>query len=55
MAWGNAALRRAVFPSGWTYLGLIRHLAVDDEQYWFRRIAAEKAPCSRQSTKSADW
>jgi hypothetical protein len=52
---GNAALRRAVFPSGWTYLGLIRHLAVDDEQYWFRRIAAEKAPCSRQSTKSADW
>jgi len=28
---------------------------VDDEQYWFRRIAAEKAPCSRQSTKSADW
>ena len=31
----EAALRRAVFPSGWTCLGLIHHLAVDDERYWF--------------------
>jgi len=36
----DAALRRAVFPSGWTCLGLIQHLAVDDERYWFRGIAA---------------
>jgi hypothetical protein len=36
----DAALRRAVFPSGWTCLGLVHHLAVDDERYWFRGIAA---------------
>jgi len=36
----DAALRRSVFPSGWTCVGLIRHLAVDDERYWFRAIAA---------------
>jgi hypothetical protein len=35
----EAALRRAVFPSGWTCLGLIHHLAVDDERYWFRGVA----------------
>jgi len=27
-------------PSGWTCLGLIHHLAVDDERYWFRGVAA---------------
>jgi hypothetical protein len=36
----DAALRRAVFPSGWTCLGMIHHLAVDDERYWFRGVAA---------------
>jgi len=36
----EALLRRAVFPSGWTCLGLIHHLAVDDERYWFRGVAA---------------
>jgi Protein of unknown function (DUF664) len=36
----DALLRRAVFPSGWTCLGLIHHLAVDDERYWFRGVAA---------------
>ena len=25
---------------GWTCLGLINHLAVDDERYWFRGVAA---------------
>jgi len=36
----EAALRRAVFPSGWTCLGLIHSLAVDNERYWFRGVAA---------------
>jgi Protein of unknown function (DUF664) len=26
------ALRRPVLPSGWTCLGMLRHLAVDDER-----------------------
>ncbi len=33
-------LRRAVLPSGWTCLGLVRHLAVDVERFWFRSVMA---------------
>jgi hypothetical protein len=34
------ALRRPVLPSGWTCLGLVRHLALDVERFWFRAIVA---------------
>src|SRR5689334_10933305 len=34
------ALRRRVLPSGWTCLGLVRHLAIDVERFWFRAILA---------------
>jgi len=34
------ALRRPVLPSGWTCLGLVRHLAIDVERFWFRTIIA---------------
>ena len=33
-------LRRPVMPSGWNCLGLVRHLALDDERFWFRGIVA---------------
>ncbi|MFJ1753325.1 DinB family protein [Kitasatospora sp. NPDC088134] len=34
------ALRRPVLPSGWSCLGLVHHLALDDEKFWFRAVAA---------------
>jgi len=34
------ALRRPVLPSGWTCLGLVRHLALDVERFWFRAVVA---------------
>ena len=34
------ALRRPVLPSGWTCLGLVQHLAVDVERFWFRHVVA---------------
>lgn len=34
------ALRRPVLPSGWTCLGLLRHLALDVERFWFRAVIA---------------
>lgn len=34
------ALRRPVLPSGWTCLGLVRHLALDVERFWFRGTVA---------------
>jgi hypothetical protein len=34
------ALRRPVLPSGWSSLGLVHHLAVDVERFWFRVVVA---------------
>jgi hypothetical protein len=33
-------LRRQVLPSGWTPLGMARHLALEVEQFWFRGAVA---------------
>jgi uncharacterized damage-inducible protein DinB len=33
-------LRRGVLPSGWSCLGLVRHLTLDDEQFWFQAVLA---------------
>jgi uncharacterized damage-inducible protein DinB len=34
------ALRTPVLPSGWSCLGLVRHLALDVERFWFRAVVA---------------
>jgi uncharacterized damage-inducible protein DinB len=34
----DAQLREPVLPSGWSLLGLVNHLALDVENYWFVRI-----------------
>jgi hypothetical protein len=36
----DEALRRPVLPSGWTCLGMVRHLALDVERFWFRAAVA---------------
>ena len=36
----EANLRRPLLPSGWTCLGLVQHLAVDVERFWFRAVVA---------------
>jgi hypothetical protein len=33
-------LRRPVLPSGWTCLGMVQHLTISDERFWFRGIVA---------------
>lgn len=33
-------LRRQILPSGWTCLGMVQHLALDIEQFWFRGVVA---------------
>ena len=35
-----ADLARAVLPSGWSILGLVHHLALDDERFWMRAVVA---------------
>lgn len=34
------ALRQPALPSGWTCLGLVQHLALDVERFWFRAVVA---------------
>jgi hypothetical protein len=50
------ALRRAVLPSGWTCLGLVHHLAME-ERLWFRGIVGGEAvrlPASPHDD-AAEW
>ncbi|AJE39482.1 DinB family protein [Streptomyces nodosus] len=37
---GEEPLRRPVLPSGWHCLGLVQHLALDVERFWFRAVVA---------------
>jgi hypothetical protein len=37
---GEADLRRPVLPSGWSCLGLVRHLTRDVERSWFSAVVA---------------
>jgi hypothetical protein len=38
-------LRRPMLPSQWTCAGLVHHLAIDVERFWFRAVVAgEKVP-----------
>lgn len=48
-------LRRSVLPSGWTPLGLVHHLAVDVERFWFRAVMSDdkRAWASLQDVPSA--
>lgn len=39
------ALRRPVLPSGWTCLGMVRHLTISDERFWFSGIVAGNPAC----------
>jgi Protein of unknown function (DUF664) len=34
-------LRQPVLPSGWHCLGMVKHLALSDEHYWFRCVMNE--------------
>jgi uncharacterized damage-inducible protein DinB len=34
------AMRRPVLPTGWTCVGLVQHLALDVERFWFRQVMA---------------
>jgi hypothetical protein len=36
----DEALRRPVLPSRWTCLGMVQHLAIDDERFWFQGVVA---------------
>lgn len=50
------ALRRPILPSGWTCLGLVHHLALDVERFWFRAvIAGEQDVIAQLEATSNPW
>ncbi len=47
-------LQRAMLPSGWAILGLVNHLALDVERFWFREVVAgERLPEGTSGSVSA--
>jgi len=46
-------LRRPVLPSQWTCLGLVQHLALDVERFWFRRVVAGEHGDGSESADNA--
>lgn len=50
------ALRRPVLPSGWSCLGLVQHLTLDVELFWFRAVVAgEQAAIDEVATIDNGW
>lgn len=47
-------LSRPVLPSGWSCLGLIRHLAFDDELFWFAGVFAGEPEVAHQLKAEAE-
>jgi hypothetical protein len=51
----EGALRQSVLPSGWTPLGLIQHLALDVERFWFRVVMAGKSIDAAEYSAPSGW
>ena len=47
-------MRRPALPTGWTAAGMVRHLALDVEQFWFRGIVAGE-PIELDRPDDAVW
>ena len=48
-------LRRPVLPSGWHCLGLLKHLTLSDERYWFRCVMGGESVDYFPDGPNADW
>lgn len=51
----DAQLRRPVLPSGWSCLGLVRHLTLSDERYWFEVVVAGEPLAFWPEGDNGDW
>jgi hypothetical protein len=52
----EADLRRPALPSGWSCLGLVNHLALDVELFWFRAVmAGDRAAISALADVGNAW
>jgi uncharacterized damage-inducible protein DinB len=51
----DAQLREPVLPSGWSCLGLLRHLTLSDERYWFEVVMAGHPLDFWPAGANGDW
>jgi hypothetical protein len=51
----DVQLRRPILPSGWSCLGLVRHLTLSDERYWFGVVVAGEPLDFWPEGDNADW
>lgn len=52
----DESARRPIAPSGWSVLGLLRHLTRGDERFWFSAvIAADESAISATFAESETW
>jgi uncharacterized damage-inducible protein DinB len=47
-------LRRPVLPSAWTFLGLVNHLSLDVERFWFQAVTAGETAAIENVLGSSD-
>jgi uncharacterized protein DUF664 len=50
---GGDDLARPVLPTGWTCAGLVHHLALDVERFWFQEVVAGAAPAAGAGEETA--
>jgi len=48
-------LRRPVLPSGWHCLGMVKHLALADEHYWFGSVVGGESFGFFPEGRNAEW
>lgn len=48
-------LRTPVLPSGWSCLGLVRHLTLSDERYWFEVVMGSSPLDFWPDGENGDW
>ena len=48
-------VRRPVLPSGWHCLGMVKHLALADEHYWFRSVVGGEPFGFFPEGPNAEW
>jgi uncharacterized damage-inducible protein DinB len=48
-------LRHPILPSGWAILGLVHHLAVEVERFWFREVVAGEIMPESDGASVSAW
>jgi hypothetical protein len=51
----NEALHLSILPSGWSSVGLVQHLAMDVERFWFRVVVAGEATVGESESSESAW